>query len=84
MGTRRPMKVRSQEPGHIRFTADDSIFTFPGRSAGVTAATAPLRWGHSIDAPSKKFDRRFDFTESPGYPMRLYISFKALERMMSA
>lgn len=35
-----------------------------------------------VDASSKEFYQRFDFSELPGYPMRLYIPFKMLERMV--
>ncbi len=34
-----------------------------------------------VDAPSKAFYQRFDFTELPGYPMRLYLPFKLLEKL---
>ena len=34
-----------------------------------------------VDEPSKAFYQQFDFAEMPGYPMRLYLSFKMLERM---
>lgn len=34
-----------------------------------------------VDEPSKTFYQRFDFAELPGYPMRLYLPFKQLERM---
>ncbi len=34
-----------------------------------------------VDEPSKRFYQRFDFAELPGYPMRLYLPFKLLERM---
>jgi GNAT superfamily N-acetyltransferase len=34
-----------------------------------------------VDASSKQFYQRFDFAELPGYPMRLYLPFKTLERM---
>ncbi|MCC7335288.1 MAG: N-acetyltransferase [Pirellulaceae bacterium] len=35
-----------------------------------------------IDEPAKRFYKQFDFEELPGYPMRLFLSFKLLERMM--
>ncbi|MFK8115208.1 MAG: GNAT family N-acetyltransferase [Rubripirellula sp.] len=34
-----------------------------------------------VDEPSKRFYQRFDFSELPGYPMRLYLPFNLLERM---
>ncbi|SMP57269.1 Acetyltransferase (GNAT) family protein [Neorhodopirellula lusitana] len=34
-----------------------------------------------VDKPSKAFYQRFDFAELPGYPMRLYLPFKQLERI---
>ncbi|WP_196784640.1 GNAT family N-acetyltransferase [Crateriforma conspicua] len=34
-----------------------------------------------VDAPSKAFYQQFDFAELPGYPMRLYLPFKLLERL---
>jgi predicted N-acetyltransferase YhbS len=34
-----------------------------------------------VDAPSKAFYQRFDFAELPGYPMRLYLPFKLLEKL---
>lgn len=37
-----------------------------------------------VDAPSKTFYQQFDFAELPGYPMRLYLSFSTLERLMQA
>ncbi len=34
-----------------------------------------------VDAPSKEFYQHFDFAELPGYPMRLYLPFKLLEKL---
>lgn len=34
-----------------------------------------------VDASAKQFYQQFDFAELPGYPMRLYLPFKLLERM---
>ena len=34
-----------------------------------------------IDEQAKRFYRQFDFQEVPGYPMRLYLSFKSLEAL---
>lgn len=35
-----------------------------------------------IDEPAKRFYKQFDFEELPGHPMRLFLSYKMLERMM--
>ena len=35
-----------------------------------------------VDKASKRFYEQFDFEELPGYPMRLFLSFKSLEDMM--
>lgn len=35
-----------------------------------------------VDEVSKQFYQQFDFEELPGYPMRLFLSFKSLEEMM--
>jgi len=35
-----------------------------------------------IDESAKQFYQQFDFDQLPGYPMRLYLSFQQLERMM--
>jgi GNAT superfamily N-acetyltransferase len=37
-----------------------------------------------VDEPAKDFYRQFDFQPLPGYPMRLFLSFQRLEKMMSA
>ena len=37
-----------------------------------------------VDEPAKEFYEKFDFQELPGYPMRLFLSFKSLEKMMSS
>ena len=34
-----------------------------------------------VDAPSKEFYQHFDFAQLPGYPMRLYLPFKLLEKL---
>jgi GNAT superfamily N-acetyltransferase len=34
-----------------------------------------------VDEQGKRFYRQFDFQELPGYPMRLYLSFKSLEAL---
>lgn len=36
-----------------------------------------------IDLSAKKFYQKFDFAELPGYPMRLYLSYQQLKRMMA-
>ncbi|QDV44518.1 Acetyltransferase (GNAT) family protein [Stieleria neptunia] len=36
-----------------------------------------------VDEPSKAFYQHFDFAELPGYPMRLSLPFKLLERMVN-
>ncbi|MGB7343842.1 MAG: GNAT family N-acetyltransferase [Pirellulaceae bacterium] len=35
-----------------------------------------------VDEPSKAFYQQFDFAELPGYPMRLHLPFKLLERLV--
>lgn len=35
-----------------------------------------------IDESAKRFYQQFDLDELPGFPMRLFLSFKMLERMM--
>ncbi len=35
-----------------------------------------------VDLSAKKFYQRFDFEELPGYPMRLYLSFQSLDKMI--
>ena len=37
-----------------------------------------------VDQPAKDFYQRFDFEELPGYPMRLYLSFQCLEKLMNS
>lgn len=37
-----------------------------------------------IDESAKSFYQQFDFAELPGYPRRLYLSFKLLDRMMTS
>jgi GNAT superfamily N-acetyltransferase len=37
-----------------------------------------------VDENAKRFYKHFDFEELPGYPMRLYLSFKRLDQMMSS
>jgi ribosomal protein S18 acetylase RimI-like enzyme len=37
-----------------------------------------------VHQAAKDFYQRFDFTELPGYPMRLYLSYQQLQRMMQA
>lgn len=37
-----------------------------------------------IDLPAKAFYEQFNFEELPGYPMRLFISFHTLEKLMQA
>ena len=34
-----------------------------------------------VDEQAKRFYQQFDFQELPGYPMRLYLSFKSLEAL---
>lgn len=36
-----------------------------------------------IDQSAKEFYQQFDFEQLPGYPMRLYLSFPRLEKMMN-
>ncbi|EMB16495.1 GNAT family N-acetyltransferase [Rhodopirellula europaea] len=36
-----------------------------------------------VDESSKAFYGRYDFAELPGYPMRLYLPFKLLEKLAS-
>jgi GNAT superfamily N-acetyltransferase len=35
-----------------------------------------------IDEQAKSFYQRFDFKELPGYPMRLYLAFEQLDKLM--
>ena len=35
-----------------------------------------------IDESAKEFYQRFDFAELPGYPMRLYLAYQQLQRML--
>lgn len=37
-----------------------------------------------VDHPAKEFYQQFDFEELPGYPMRLYLSFQRLDKMMKS
>lgn len=37
-----------------------------------------------VDEQARQFYQRFDFAELPGYPMRLYLSFKSLETLAKA
>jgi ribosomal protein S18 acetylase RimI-like enzyme len=36
-----------------------------------------------VDEKAKSFYQKFDFTEVPGHSMKLFLSFKLLEAMMS-
>ena len=35
-----------------------------------------------VDEAAKRFYQHFDFEELPGYPMRLFLSFKQLDKLM--
>ncbi len=37
-----------------------------------------------IDSDAKAFYQRFDFAELPGYPMRLFLTYRQLQQMMQA
>ena len=37
-----------------------------------------------VDSNAKMFYQRFDFAELPGYPMRLYLTYRQLQQMMQA
>ena len=37
-----------------------------------------------VDQSAKEFYQRFDFEPLPGYPMRLFLSFKQLDKMMNS
>ena len=71
---------------------------FQGRGIGERLLATALRDCHEasqtfafiavildcVDAPSKAFYQRFDFAELPGYPMRLYLPFKLLEKLATS
>ena len=71
---------------------------FQGRGIGLRLLATALRDCHEasqtfafiavildcVDAPSKKFYQRFDFAALPGYPMRLYLPFKLLEKLTTS
>ncbi len=70
--------------------------TFQGRGIGQRLLATALNDCHEasqtfafiavildcVDNVSKRFYQRFDFAALPGYPMRLYLPFKTLQRMM--
>lgn len=71
--------------------------TFQGRGIGQRLLATAFRDCHEasqtfafiavildcVDASSKAFYQRFDFTELPGYPMRLYLPFKLLDKLVA-
>ena len=72
--------------------------SFEGQGIGTRVLATALRDCHGagqtfafiavvldcVDRPAKDFYQRFDFEELPGYPMRLYLSFPRLDKMMNS
>lgn len=72
--------------------------SFQGQGIGTRLLATALRDCHGagqtfafiavvldcVDQPTKDFYQRFDFEELPGYPMRLYLSFQRLDKMLNS